>query len=211
MGMIGTFIDRACARRPDVMRRVYARTFGTLADWISIDDDGNACGCLIGSIALADGVDAQRDSVVITRVARILGMDFWNVERVGIAVVGCAAQIAVRNWKAEGYVGEYSIHRDAAELRLIDLMKRRIAKRLGLAAGATCAHCGTTIPGAPVRARSADGLTLAYCSDAHREADDRHMQYMLGGRQRTAEYLNLDDGPAPSVAHAARRAAWGEL
>ena len=52
MGLIGRFIDTACERRPDLMRAVRYRPFGSLEDVMSVDDAGNRCGCLVGTIAI---------------------------------------------------------------------------------------------------------------------------------------------------------------
>jgi hypothetical protein len=49
MGMIGRWIDEKCAAEPEVMRHVLNRKFGNLESFL----DGDGCGCLVGSYALA--------------------------------------------------------------------------------------------------------------------------------------------------------------
>ena len=57
MGQIGRFIDRCVEREPELMRRVLDRPWGTLKKVNSRDDDGNRCGCLVGTIGIEAGAE----------------------------------------------------------------------------------------------------------------------------------------------------------
>jgi hypothetical protein len=64
MGRLGRFIDYCCDHHPRLMRAVLDRPLSPLSLWIRWDEEtGARCGCLIGTMALAAGIEeviAQR-------------------------------------------------------------------------------------------------------------------------------------------------------
>jgi hypothetical protein len=143
MGQIGRFIDKACAAHPVLMVRVLARPFGTLRDWVSFDEEGEACGCLIGTMALCAGYDASKvgdgndDSIehASTWAARVI----WPAAQEGSPEDDAAfyAGMAVYEMskKLSGIPQEFRFGAKAsqeAEALTAELIKRRIARRLGV-------------------------------------------------------------------------------
>jgi hypothetical protein len=141
MGIIGRFIDDACARHPDLMRRVLDRPFGDLHDWVNFDEEGEACGCLIGTFALCAGVDARRakDDIMyaMRRVNETMGHEktnFGEAYEVGVAVSEMAHRLGTRDPEATAW-WEVAQRYDATpegDAKAADLIKRRIARRLGV-------------------------------------------------------------------------------
>jgi hypothetical protein len=114
------------------MRKVLDRPFGDLSYWISFDEEGEACGCLIGTVAIAADAHAAESwaagstdcSLLPWYIAgRLAGRDAGDAMGVGVRVVVLRDREA---WKErlpdEGL-------RNAAT---IELLKRRIARRLGV-------------------------------------------------------------------------------
>jgi hypothetical protein len=147
MGQIGRFIDKACDAHPTLMRKVLDRPFGTLGSWIDFDEVGEACGCLIGTMALCAGYDADRpcgdddcerddasdDGSAVQYVTALMGEQPWQRELLAIDVGYRVADVARRLGRRSGSDQfpwwEATPESDAMTAELI---KRRIARRLGV-------------------------------------------------------------------------------
>lgn len=124
MGLIGHFIDRACERRPDVMRGVFYRPFGTLEEVIDRDEGGMLRGCLVGTMAIVAGRAYGDDPV------RVAG-ELVGVDRDIAADVGFAA------WNIVCRDLLHDVSREDAEDFAVTLIKNRIDRRLSLRARAS--------------------------------------------------------------------------
>src|SRR6185503_15758226 len=105
MGMVGRFIDECCETHPQLMQAVLERPIGPLGGWLHWDETGGACGCLIGTMALAAGgsMSLDDDSETSIRdetgevdvcyyVARHLRLRDHDVADVGFQVFAIAEQ-----------------------------------------------------------------------------------------------------------------------
>jgi hypothetical protein len=140
MGQIGRFIDKACDAHPELMRKVLDRPFGSLHSWVQFDEEGEACGCLIGTVALAAGVDAQQaqddDDLTCDFVDKIMSVQPWQVYglafEVGMQVSRLARRLGTSVWDEYGIWWCSTPESDA---RAAEMIKRRIARRLGVTSG----------------------------------------------------------------------------
>jgi hypothetical protein len=137
MGQIGRFIDKACAAHPALMRKVLDRSFGTLREWIHWDEEGEACGCLIGTMALCAGYDRHNDVGAATIwAARVIWPTAvaWSWEEDEAMRVGLGAYfLSLRLGFGAGCrrkVGDEAT--PEANALAVEMLKRRIARRLGV-------------------------------------------------------------------------------
>lgn len=135
MGQIGRFIDYAVSHNPELMARVHDRPWGTLARFVTTDDDGARCGCLVGSIALEAGLkDGDGLCGAVQAVRSTMGTGCPDIAQAGYAVwCALAAHLmgADRWWFDPSTIDDVpQARRDAAEMRAIMLLKGRIARRL---------------------------------------------------------------------------------
>lgn len=160
MGQIGRFIDRCVEHEPELMQRVLERPWGTLSEFVSFDEEGEVCGCLVGSIGIEGGARVSRDTwasknmqAVATRAAVALRGpscgDSYEYESFDEAE---AVGSAVWNYLAWRLSGRDSSAMDEAELLTVAMLKRRIARRLRERRGTMTApishDCLTTTGGA---------------------------------------------------------------
>jgi len=131
MGQIGRFIDRCVAREPELMQRVLDRPWGTLSLYRSDGPDGEPCGCLVGSVGIEAGALPGFECEAAARVAQMPVLEVAAVGSGGFlgcidervtCVLDLRARIACR-----ARVQRRSVE---ADLFTIDLLKRRIARRL---------------------------------------------------------------------------------
>jgi hypothetical protein len=138
MGQIGRFVDAACAAHPALMRKVLDRPFGDLRNWVDFDEEGETCGCLIGTMALCNGYDAAAadpDSTTIYAARAIWpdaqewGAEDDEAERVGMTVYDVAVRLSgIRRWWDYPPVSATAEGNAVA----VEVIKRRIARRLGV-------------------------------------------------------------------------------
>lgn len=130
MGIVGRFIDQVCESHPQLMQAVLERPLAPLHRWLAWDEANGACGCLIGTIALAAGYVLRKRDTSPPFFSGVPHYATANAE--GSAIAYAALSVGMNRedvvnvgWK----VASIARHVDSDD-RTVHLLRQRIARSL---------------------------------------------------------------------------------
>ena len=133
MGIVGKFINPCSRFHSPLMRAVLDKPLAPLNDWIDFDSEGQPCGCLIGTAALAAGFkphwDIEDEECRLPWQYLEDQLHLVGLMEVGVRVAEISARLAMGPAYRHTHLWDST---PASDERVVHMMRQRIARELAV-------------------------------------------------------------------------------